>query len=118
MIDDIYKRAKVLSKACIKISLVLPGDNGMSIVIRSNLIQAASQMTIKCKGLMSTQVQDYFLKNVMDAKEQADACSYWLEMVNEEQFIDSTIIEPILAESIELSKLFTLAMRKVKPNAF
>lgn len=116
MIDDIYKRTKILSKACIKIALVLPQDKAISLLIRGQLVEAASSMTIKSKGLMSIQIQDIFIKNLSAAKESSDATNYWLEMVKEENLMDASIIDPILAESTEIAKLLTLAMRKVKPN--
>lgn len=118
MIDDIHVRAKVLSKACIKVALVLPNDKPMSLVIRPNLIESATKMTIKCKGLMSTQVPDIFLKNLVDAKEFTDGCNYWLEIVKEEGLLDEKIIDPIYQESDDISKLLSLAMRKVKPNNY
>ena len=116
MIDDIYKRTKILGKACIKIALVLPNDKALALLMRNYLVDGAAKMSVKAKGLMSTQVQDIFIKNLSEAKEAADACNYWLEFVKEENMIDSHIIDPILVESSEICKLLSLAMKKVKPN--
>lgn len=118
MIDDIHKRAKVLSKACLKIALVLPNDKPMSLLIRPNLIESATKMTIKCKGLMSTQVPDIFIRNLSEAKEHTDGCNYWLELVKDEQLLDEKILEPIYQESEDIAKLLSLAMKKVKPNNY
>jgi hypothetical protein len=118
MIDDIYKRAKVLSKACLKIAVVLPQDQIMAVMMRAHLIDCASKMTIKARGLMAGQVQDMFLRNVMDAKEAADGCHFWLELIKDENLLDSQIIDPILAESQEMGKMFAFAMKKAKPNTF
>lgn len=114
MIDDIYNRTKILSKACIKIALVLPTDKPMALLIRSHLADTAAKMTIKSKGLMSLQIQDLFVRNMAEAKEAADACNYWLEMVKDEALISEDIINPIFAESNEICKLLGLALRKMK----
>ena len=118
MIEDLYKRAKTLSKACMKIALVLPQDKAMAIIIRSHLIDSSSSMAIKAKGVMSTQVQSLFLQNMNEAKQSADACQYWLEMVNDEGFLEGQIIEPILKENMEISHLLAMAIKKIKPTNY
>ncbi len=118
MIDDLYNRSRTLSKACIKMALVLPNDKALAIVIRGNLIESSSKLSIKCKGLMNTQGQELFIKNVSEAREAADACNYWLEMVHEEGYFEEHIIDPIFQESKDISKLLALALAKVKPSGF
>lgn len=116
MIDDIYKRAKLLSKTCLKIALVLPAEVTMCNLMRNHLIDKATDMAIKSKGLMITQNPDFFLKKLGDAKEACDGCQYWLELIAEENYLDSTIINPILEESVAISNLFAQAIRKIKPS--
>ena len=116
MIDDIYKRAKLLSKTCLKIALVLPADIPLCNLMRGHLIDRSTGMAIKAKGLMVTQNPDYFLKKLADAKESCDGTQYWLELIAEEDWLDSEIIRPILEENIAISNLFALAIKKIKPN--
>ena len=116
MIDDIYKRAKLLSKTCLKIALVLPTEVAMCNLMRAHLIERATDMAIKSKGLMVTQNPDFFMKKLGDAKEACDGCQYWLELIAEENYLDSGIINPILEESAAISHLFAQAIRKIKPN--
>ncbi len=116
MISDIYKRTKLLSKTCLKIALVLPHDVALCNLVRGHLIDRATDMAIKSKGLMVTQHPDYFIKKLSDAKEATDGCQYWLELIKDEEYLDSHIINPILEESEAVSNLFALAIRKIKPN--
>ena len=116
MIGDIYKRTKLLSKTCLKIALVLPQEVALCNLMRVHLIEKATNMAIKSKGLMDTQNPEYFLKKLSDAKEATDGCQYWLEMIQEEAYLDSDIINPILAESIAISNLFAMAIKKIKPS--
>ena len=116
MIDDIYKRAKLLSKTCLKIALVLPQDVALCNLIRGLLIERATDMAIKSKGLMATQNPEYFLQKLSSAKEATDGCQYFLELINDEGYLDSSIIHPILEESVSISHLFAMAIRKIKPN--
>ncbi|MFY0644580.1 MAG: four helix bundle protein [Bacteroidia bacterium] len=118
MIDDLYKRAKTLSKACMKIALVLPADQAIAIIIRSHLIDTSSKMAIGAKGVMSTQVQTLFLQNMNEAKQSADACQYWLEMVKDEGYLEDQIIDPILKESMDINHLLALAIKKIKPSNY
>ncbi|MEN8695837.1 MAG: hypothetical protein ABF317_00935 [Bacteroidia bacterium] len=116
MIDDIYKRSKLLSKTCLKIALVLPQDAALSNLIRGHLIDRSTTLAIKAKGLMVTQNPDFFLKKLADAKEASDGTHYWLEMIAEENYLDSIIINPILTESAVISNLFAQAIMKIKPD--
>jgi hypothetical protein len=116
MIEDIYKRTKLLSKTCLKIALVLPAEVALCNLVRGHLIERATDMAIKSKGLMVTQNPDYFLKKLSEAKEATDGCQYWLELIKDEEYLDSHIINPILEESVAVSNLFALAIRKIKPN--
>ncbi|PCJ65529.1 MAG: hypothetical protein COA58_08955 [Bacteroidetes bacterium] len=116
MIDDIYKRAKLLSKTCLKIALVLPPEITMCNLMRGHLIDRATNMAIKAKGLMVTQNPDYFLKKLSEAKESCDGCAYWLELIKDENYLESDIINPILEESEAISYLFAMAIKKIKPN--
>ncbi len=116
MIDDIYLRAKLLSQTCLKIALVLPVEIPMCNLMRAHLIDRCTNMAIKAKGLMVTQNPDFFLKKLVDANESCDGCQYWLELIAEEKYLDSSIINPILEESVAISNLFAQAIRKIKPN--
>lgn len=116
MMDDVYSRAKLLSKTCLKIALVLPAEITLCNLMRGQLIDRATEMAIKSKGLMMTQNSDFFGKKLSEAKEAADGCHYWLELIHEENYLDSAIINPILAESEAISHLFAMAIRKIKPN--
>ena len=56
------------------------------------------------------------MKKLGDAKEACDGCQYWLELIAEENYLDSGMINPILEESAAISHLFAQAIRKIKPN--
>ena len=118
MIEDIYKRTKILSGACLKIALVLPADVAMCNLIRGHLIERSTDLAIKSKGLMVTMNPDYFLKKLSEAKEAADGVEYWLEMVQDDKYIDPSIMNPILEESKAVSQILALAIRKIKPNNY
>ena len=103
MIADIYERSKLLSTTCLKIALVLPQEKAISHIIRNQLIDCASDLAIKAKGLMATQNPEYFLKKLSAAKEAADGVNYWLELVKDESLLDATIIDPIKDTRIRIS---------------
>ena len=64
MMDDVYSRAKLLSKTCLKIALVLPAEIALCNLMRGQLIDRATDMAIKSKGLMMTQNSDFFGKKL------------------------------------------------------
>lgn len=118
MIEDIYKRSKILSKTCIKIALVLPHDKPMTHVIRNPLIEKAATLTIQSKGLMMPNLPDFFKNNILLAREAANGCNFWLELVKEEGLISSDIIDPIIEESALLARTFSVALKSVKTDGY
>ncbi|MBR9860914.1 hypothetical protein GYB22_09225 [bacterium] len=118
MKDDLYSRSKTLSTTCLKIALVLPAEIPLCNLIRGHLVDSSAKLAVKAKGLMTTQAQQFFLQKLSDAKEAADACTYWLELVQQEKYLESHIIDPILEESESISHLFALAIRKIGPNDY
>ena len=118
MIEDIYERSKLLSRTCLKIALVLPQDKAIAVLTRPHLVDRATDLAIKAKGLMITQNPEYFLKKLSEAKESSDGVHYWLELIQDEGLLDSNIINPILEESSAISTLFALAIKKIKPNNY
>ena len=116
MIENIYERTKVLSKTCLKIALVLPKDVLMGNLTREKLVIQSSNLAIKSKGLLVTQNSDFFLQKLNDARESVDGCYYWLDLIKEEGWVNSDILNPVLEECSAISDLFGAAIKKIKPN--
>ena len=116
MIENIYERTKVLSKTCLKIALVLPKDILMSNEACKQLIAQSSNLAIKSKGLLVTQNPDFFLQKLNDARESIDGCYYWLDLIKEEVWVNSDILNPVLEECSAISDLFGAAIKKITPK--
>lgn len=118
MIDDIYNRCKILSRTCMKIAIVLPHDKPMTHIVRTPLTERASALTILSKGLMMPSLPDFFKTNLLQAREAANGCNYWLELIKENELISSEIINPIIEESELLAKAFSVALKSVKTEGY
>ena len=116
MIENIYERTKFLSKTCLKIAMVIPKDIPLSSLAKEELVKRSSLLAIKSKGLMVTQNPDFFLQKLNDAREAVDGCHFWLDIIHEEGWIKKDILKPILEECDEISQLFGMAIKKIKPN--
>lgn len=118
MIKDIFKRVNTLTKACLKVAVILPSDKPLLVVAREKLIAHSSDMNILSRGLLTPTLPELFRKNLGEAQGHANACSYWLEVIAEETSIDNRIITPIIEECNSLGALFGEAMKKVKLERF
>ena len=78
-------------------------------LIRGNLVECASKLAIKAKGIDEPTVTSTcsFRKFQMQ-KKMPTACSYWLELIEQDNYLESNIINPILEESNAISHLFAL----------
>lgn len=112
---EIYEKTKTLSKACLKVSMVLPHDNQMATFARVELVRYASDLGIKTRGLMVGQLSEVFVERLSKATDSCNGCAYWLQIIQEEGILNKPeIIQPLIAECDGLSAMFLAALKAAR----
>ena len=112
--EELNLRTKTLANACIKVSILLPANATLGILIKDRLLNCATDLAVKSRGLGMTQNAEYFANRLNSAAEAANSCGFWLEMIKDEQLMDVSLINPLIEESNTLLSLFLQASKKVK----
>lgn len=109
--EEIYKRTSTLSKACIKVALLMKVNTVVDGHCKAELVRNASEMAIKSRALMVSQIGRFFVDRLNAAAEFSIACGYWLEHIEEQELMDSAIIKPLHEECDQLYRLFLLSAK-------
>ncbi len=109
--EEIYKRTDTLSKACIKVALLMKINTAVDGHCKAELVRNASEMAIKSRSLMVSQIGRFFVERLNVAAEHATACGYWLEHIEDQGLMDVAIIRPLIKECDQLYRLFLLSAK-------
>jgi hypothetical protein len=111
----IYNKTNTLSKACLKVAMVLPQDNQMAAFARIELVRNASDLGIKTRGLMVGQLGEVFVDRLSKAVDSCNGCGYWLQLILDDGILNKPeILTPLIRECDELSLMFLGALKKAK----
>lgn len=112
---ELYIKTKTLSKACLKVALVIPHDSQLATFARVELVRHASELGIKTRGLLVGQLGEVFVERLSKAADSCNGCGYWLQVVLEDKVLDKPeILEPLIQECDALSKMFLTALKSAK----
>ncbi len=110
---EIYKRTNTLSRACLKVSSVLPHDQTMATFARVELVRHASDLGIRSRGLMVGLPPDLYIERLSKTAESCNGCAFWLQIILEEGLLNKPdILDPLIKESDSLSQMFLHALKR------
>ena len=112
---EIFIRTETLSKACMKVAMVLPHEHQMTPFAKVELIRYASDLGIRSKGLASGQLGVVFVEGLGKAIDSSNGCGFWLQVILENGLLDKReIIEPLIRETNLLSAMFMAALKTAR----
>jgi len=100
---------------CIKLSMALPKDD-LGNVIRKQLIRSASSVGANYRAACRGRSTAEFISKLGIVLEEADECSYWLELVIESHCLPKSKVAELLGESEELVAIFFKSIQTAKRN--
>jgi hypothetical protein len=108
---DIYLRAKTLTDACIKVALILPGNQPLAAYAKGELIRHASELAIASRGLRKEQVSSIFLGRLDKGVDGANGCAHWLQLTLDQNILNQEIGAPLVEECEKLANIFIGALK-------
>lgn len=112
--EELNLRTKTLAKACIKVCILVQPQAALNLLVKDKLLAAATELASKVRGLGMPQNSEYFAQRLNTAADAVNTCAFWLEIIRDEQMMDSSLIVPLIEECDTLLALFLLASKKVK----
>lgn len=113
-VNELRNRTVTLAEACIKVSILLPGQTPLLVHVKDSLMKNATELGVKSRILGRPQHSEFFIQRLNQTVDATNACAFWLEMVLREQWMDTALISPLIEECDELLSMFLMAARKSK----
>ncbi|MCB9252601.1 MAG: hypothetical protein H6605_09035 [Flavobacteriales bacterium] len=112
--QELKERTKVLGQTCTKLALLLPQNNMVALHLRNELLAVSIDLPAKTRSLMIGSTSSNFVNRLADCSELTERCSVILEFIIDEKIMETKLVEPLVEECSELSRLFYAAFKSVK----
>ena len=84
--------------------------------INTTPTQALDSSTLMVSMKVNAQSRMDFLNKLNIALKEADETEYWLDLLHETKYLDDKMYESINSDCVELIKMLTASIKKIKDN--
>jgi len=102
---ELIKRTKKFAHRCVKLALALP-ETALSMHIRGQLIRCSTSVASNYRATCLSQSKASFVAKISIVLEEADETAFWLEFIIDEKLLKKNVVEPLLTEAVELTRIF------------
>ena len=106
-------RTKKFAIAIVKLSAGLP-NNSEGFVIRNHLTKSGTSIGANYREVNRSRSKADFYNKIKISESEANETAYWIEIIQELNWVVNSIIEPINKEANELLAIFTSIAGKLK----
>lgn len=102
--DELKERTKQFGLRIMKLVDALP-DTRSGRTIANQLVRAGTSVGANYRAACRGRSKKEFIAKLGTVEEEADECSYWLEMIIDGGLLNQQQVKPLLTESAELTKI-------------
>ncbi len=113
---DLKSRTKQFALNVIKLAESLPRSETTA-VLGKQLLRAATSVGANYRSACRSRSRADFVSRITVVEEEADECSYWLELLHELHLIDDAQFQSLRKEADELTAIFVTSSKTAKANA-
>ena len=110
---QLERRTKKFAVAVIKLSAGLP-NSSEGFVIRNQITKSGTSIGANYREANRSRSKADFYNKIKISESEANETAYWIEIIQELNWVDNSILEPIYKESNELLAIFTSIAGKIK----
>ena len=111
--DELKRRTKAFALRVIRLVEVLP-KNRTGDILGRQLPRAATSVGANYRAACRARSQAEFASKIGAVEEEADECTYWLELIVESGLLPAAKVQDLLAEANELVAIFVASARTAK----
>ena len=111
--DELKKRTKEFAIRTIKLVNELP-KNSLGRTIGTQLLRAATSVGANYRAVCRAKSTPDFIYKINIVEEEADECTYWLELIIETGLLAKKNVNLLLKEADELTAIFTASGKTAK----
>jgi len=103
--DELKKRSKQFGLRVLKLVAALP-NTIPGRAIGSQLVRSGTSVGANYRAACRGRSKAEFVAKMGIAEEEADESGYWMEMIIDAELLKSRLVQPLLAEANELTRVF------------
>ncbi len=108
-------RTKKFALRIITLTNALP-RSALGRVIGQQLLRAATSFGANYRAALRARSKAEFIAKLGIVVEEADECSYWLELIIESHLIEQHLLHDLLSEANQLTAMLVATVRSTKRN--
>lgn len=114
--DDLKKRTKAFALRILKLVAALP-DTVQGRVIGGQLVKSGTSVGSNYRASCRGRSKAEFVAKLGIVIEEADESAFWLELIIEGELLKAVVVQPLLDEANELTKIMTSSQMTAKANS-
>ena len=87
------------------------------LVMSKQLLRCGTSIGANTRESKNAQSRMDFLSKLNIALKEADETEYWLDLLHETKYLDDNMYESINSDCVELIKMLTASIKKIKDNS-
>ena len=103
--EELTERTKKFAHRCVKLAMALP-ETALGKHLRGQVIRCSTSVAANYRATCLSQSKASFIAKISIVLEEADEAAFWLEFIIDEKLLDKNLVEPLLKEAEELTKIF------------
>ena len=103
--EKLTERTKEFAHRCVKLAMALP-ETALGKHLRGQVIRCSTSVAANYRATCLSQSKDSFTAKLSIVLEEADEAAFWLEFIIDEKLLKNNLVEPLLTEAEELTKIF------------
>ena len=103
--EELTQRTKKFAHRCVKLAMALP-ETVLGKHLRGQVIRCSTSVAANYRATCLSQSKASFVAKLSIALEEADETAFWLEFIIDEKLLKKDLVEPLLAEAVELTRIF------------
>ena len=103
--EKLTERTKEFAHRCVKLAMALPGTD-LGEHLKVQVIRCSTSVTANYRAACLSQSKASFIAKISIVLEEADEAAFWLEFIIDEKLLKNHLVEPLLTEAEELTKIF------------
>ena len=108
--EELTERTKKFAHRCVKLAMALP-ESPLGKHIRGQVIRCSTSVAANYRAACFSQSNATFVAKISIVLEETDETAFWLEFILDEKLLKENLVQPLLKEAEELTKIFA-ASRK------
>lgn len=103
--EELTERTKEFAHRCVNLAMALP-ETALGEHLKGQVIRCSTSVAANYRAACLSQSKASFIAKISIVLEEADEAAFWLEFIIDEKLLKNHLVEPLLTEAEELTKIF------------